>query len=607
MSSPPPIPSKQVAVYDCLSCEIFFLDRTPLVLGAAQDCNIHLGSKHFSGCRIKLSRSGKELELTRELGSPRLEINGQEFQGGLIPYHNEFSLVIGNAAFFLIRTGEDAREWAEKMKKADQKSWLLYIIEGGQEVYNDWYAKGRPHEYPSLHLTQNHSMADLLQEIGKRNWKDQTGNVYHDIAKSGFYANQFLSLAKPEDLPDAGEHRCLRCWMRFDTGNILAIHPSELGDGDKGLGEDENKRFAPSKFDRNGIPLTTDGRPCPRLACPHCRGELPPNFLQKPPYMLSIVGESSSGKSYFLTVAINQLQQNLRRGLGVSFTDGDTKGNAALSRMIARLFTPTDDPKQTYLIKTQLAGATYKEFMRYGKKVRLPAPFTYNLTKRDEGAASIVFYDNAGEHFRPSLSDEDKSNYTDHISWASGILFLFDPLQHRKLLTKIDSKLDPQVEKTLKFAALKQFDQHVILAEIHERIKNNHHMMLGENIDIPLAIVVGKHDLLEEMLPRRELKNDLFKNGAISRETIDWNSDKAYSFLDEFCPEVVSAAETISKKIKYFPASSFGMPAIEIDVIKDDKGMADCGPQPSRMHPYLVEAPLLWLLSEIEPDLLPIR
>jgi hypothetical protein len=131
--------------------------------------------------------------------------------------------------------------------------------------------------------------------------------------------------------------------------------------------------------------------------------------------------------------------------------------------------------------------------------------------------------------------------------------------------------------------------------------------MFGQTLDIPLAIVVGKHDLLDSMLPREELKKDLFINAAVSKETIDWNSNRTQAFLEEYCPEIVAAAETISEKTKYFPASSFGMPAVQLDGIKDQNGQPMYGPKPSRMHPYLVEAPLLWLLSEIEPELVPIR
>ena len=603
MATPPPIPSKQVVVYDCLSGELHQLGNKPLVLGGTTECDVQLGTKGFKGSRLKLARSGKNLELAVELGNHTLEINGSSFEGGLLPYQEEFSLAIDKLAFFLIRTGEDSQNWGEELKKAPKKSWQLRIIEGGDKQFNDWKNKKCPADYPGSYVLEERSLIELLEEVGKRNWDKQVGVVYHGRAKAGFFAKQFRSLAKPDQIADAGENRCPRCWMRFETDWVLAIHPSDQGD--EIMGESVLKRFLPSKFDHYGVPLTDTGRPCSRLACPHCRGELPPNFLEKAPHMLSIVGDSMSGKSYFLTVAVNQLQGILKRHLGVSFMDGDPVGNKALSDMVSRLFSPSEDPKDTFLIKTNLAGATFTEFRRHGKKVKLPAPFTYNLVSRDRGAASLVFYDNAGEHFRPGGTETEKSNLAEHIAWASGILFLFDPLQHRNLIRLIDSKLDPQVAMIKREAGVLKFDQNVILAEMSERLRSWRQISFGESHDVPLAIVVGKHDLLGDLLPLDQLATNVCPNGNVSAAAIDANSAATHSFLLEYCPDIVGAAEAISSNVKYFPASSFGSPAAVIAGLKNEEGKDQFGPVPNRMKPYLVEAPFLWLLSEIEPNLIP--
>lgn len=603
MPSPPPLPSKQVVVFDCLSGDVHQLGRQPLVFGGTADCDIQLGSLGFKGSRMQLSRSGKQLQLTVEQGNHILEVNGTPFGGGLIPFQEELSLVIDKLAFFFIRTGESAIEWGDNLKKTPPKSWQLRIIEGGKRQFEDWKQQDCPADFPGSHLIDGRSLKELFDEVGKRSWDHQIGIVYHDRAKAGFFAHQFLSLAKPDLIPDAGENRCPRCWMRFETGRILAIHPIDYGD--EVLGERELKRFLPSKFDSQGVPLTNVGLPCTRLACPHCRGELPPNFLEKPPHMLSIVGDSMAGKSYFLTVAVNQLQAVLRRHLKVSFTDGDPKGNDVLSKMVSRLFSPSENPKDTYLEKTQLAGATYKTFRRYGKLVKLPAPFTYNLLAQGRGAASVVFYDNAGEHFRPGFSETEKSDVSEHIAWASGILFLFDPLQHRNLLKLIDPKADPQVAMIKGEASKLRFDQDIILAEMGERLRSWRQTIFGQAHDVPLAVVLGKHDLLGDLLPVDRLEKNVCPNGSLSVGAINANSQITQDFLLDHCPDIVGAAEAISSNVKYFAASSFGSPATIIDGVKNEEGRPQFGPSPSRLIPYLVEAPFLWLLSEVEPNLVP--
>jgi hypothetical protein len=605
MPSPPPLPSKRVVVYDCLSGDIHQLGRHALSFGATDDCDIQLGSLGFKGGRMKLSRSGKQLEFTVGEGNHRIEINGAPFEGGLIPLHEEFSLAIDKIAFFLVCTGEGSIEWGEKMKRSPTTSWQLFIIEGGKKRYEEWKKKDCPKDFPDSYALKDRSLRELYDDVGIRNWEKQVGVVYHSRAKAGFFAYQFLSLAKPDQIPDAGENRCPRCWMRFETGRILAIHPSEYGDGKDGLGESELKRFLPGKFDSNGVPLTEDGQPCTRLACAHCRGELPPNFLEKPPHMLSIVGDSMAGKSYFLTVAVNQLQKLLPARLGISFTDGDPKGNETLSRMVSRLFSPSDNPGDTFLEKTALAGATYKKFRRHGKMVSLPAPFTYNLFAKGRGASSVVLYDNAGEHFRPGYSEDEKSNSAEHIAWASGILFLFDPLQHRDLIRIIDAKTDPQVAAIKSEAAKLRFDQNVILSELGERLRGWRQIAFGESHDVPLAIVLGKHDLFGDLMPIQDLATNVCPNGAVSMAAIQSNSDLTRAFLLENCPDIVGAAEAISENVKYFPASAFGAPATILEGKRDEQGKQMYGPDPNKMKPYLVEAPFLWLLSEMEPKLVP--
>jgi len=122
---------------------------------------------------------------------------------------------------------------------------------------------------------------------------------------------------------------------------------------------------------------------------------------------------------------------------------------------------------------------------------------------------------------------------------------------------------------------------------------------------VPFAIVVGKHDLLGDLLPLDQLAMDVCLKGDVSGTAIDQNSAATRAFLLEYCADIVGAAEGISSNVKYFPASSFGSPAALIDGLTTEDGRDLIGPVPGRMAPYLVEAPFLWLLSEIEPNIIP--
>jgi hypothetical protein len=273
--------------------------------------------------------------------------------------------------------------------------------------------------------------------------------------------------------------------------------------------------------------------------------------------------------------------------------------------MVAKLFSPSDDPKHLLIEKTELAGATYKEFFRHGKLVSLPAPFTYKIDSPGRGSASVIFYDNAGEHFRPGQSETEKSNFTEHIAWASGIVFLFDPLQHEGVLRKIEKGSDPQVLRMSRNAPGLNFDQNVILSEMATRLRAWTGGGVDCAFDVPLAVVLGKHDLLGKVFPESELKMEICRENALSLEIIEANSRTTCDFLLEFCPDIVAAAESVSTNVRYFPASSFGSPAIELSGVLGDSGDAMIGPDPQRRGSYLVEAPLYWLFSQFEPELIP--
>jgi hypothetical protein len=75
----------------------------------------------------------------------------------------------------------------------------------------------------------------------------------------------------------------------------------------------------------------------------------------------------------------------------------------------------------------------------------------------------------------------------------------------------------------------------------------------------------------------------------------------------EVCPQIVAGAEAISSNVKYFPVSSFGCSPEVIGYDKDPQGreIPVLSPDPAKIQPILVEIPVLWILSQIEPDLIP--
>jgi hypothetical protein len=68
--------------------------------------------------------------------------------------------------------------------------------------------------------------------------------------------------------------------------------------------------------------------------------------------------------------------------------------------------------------------------------------------------------------------------------------------------------------------------------------------------------------------------------------------------MKRICPQIVANAESISRRVLFFPVSSFGHAPVKL-------GPGDFVPDPRQLKPFEVEIPILWLLSCIEPGLVP--
>jgi len=310
-----------------------------------------------------------------------------------------------------------------------------------------------------------------------------------------------------------------------------------------------------------------------------------------------------AGKSYYLTVAIRELKRSLFRDFGLNFADADALENKALNDMITTLFTARDS-KEAILIKTQNAGITFSAGIRHGATQQLPQPFSYTVSNMDakaanaRGAFHLVLYDNAGEQFRADYDEQEKALATEHLGCSSAMLYLFDPVQHVDMQRAIGETSDPQIAKMRKIRS--RCDQDVIINEIAGRVRQWKGLGAGEKSDVPVAIVIGKYDLWEKLLPRTELFLGVCSEGKLDNERLNHNSKKVRQVMMDHCPDIVAAAELISSEVSYFPVSSFGAPAVKVD---DPR--TDIGPDPSKLKPFMVDAPLLWLISIMEPDILP--
>jgi hypothetical protein len=380
--------------------------------------------------------------------------------------------------------------------------------------------------------------------------------------------------------------------LRFDTGDVMHIAVHDSLRGDPVLGEDAQQRFLATRFNNAGQALDAMGIPTSEIACPHCRRKLPPGFLGMPHHIVSLVGDQSAGKSYFLSVLTKVFPATVYRDFGIVFQDSDPTGNAPVNDMRKGLF-GAQTPAQAKLAKTVFEGAMYERLPRQGRTVALPHPFVYTLSAEDKSReqCALIFYDNAGEHFQPGVNIVEQPG-AQHVASASGIIYLFDPFNSPEFRRAIHETNDPQMEKPI------VDQQDIILAEMRARIQIIRNLRAGEMINTPVAFVVGKCDVWLQLLNGKQLHEPLH-DGKLDRLAIEENSAIIRELLHKLCPAVVANAEALSTNLTFFFTSSFGHTPIKI-------GPGEYVPDPAKLHPVLVEVPLLWILSQICPSLIPI-
>jgi hypothetical protein len=503
----------------------------------------------------------------------------------------DHTLVIGRHLFAL-HGSSDAQKWLRGMNHSE---WFIYD-------------KGLEKKFGPVPLSV---LANALEH--RANGVENIILLCRGLSSMGFYAEQVLpylprpvsagaekpvssqKMAEPTKINiEYGEFTCPVCWLKFDRGDVMniAVHASLRGDPI--LGEEHLQRFHATRFNDRGQALDAMNIPASDMACPHCRRKLPPGFLDMPHLIFSIVGAPSSGKSYYLSVLVKILQSTLFQSFGVTFRDADPSANVILNQMKTQLFSAST-PQDALLAKTELEGAMYETLPRLGRKVPLPKPFIFNLSNpRDQAEDfSVVFYDNAGEHFEPTRNSAESPG-AQHIAAASGIFFLFDPLHNAEFKKRLTGLNDPQIEH-------KRMDQQdIILAETEVRIKSLLGLDARQKIATPLAIIVGKSDTWLHLLG--EPVEFPVHAGRLDIALVARNSARVRSLLLEICPAIVANAEAISSEVMYFAASPLGCSPVEFT---DARGVKMIGPDPARLNPRHVEIPTLWVLSRVAPSIVP--
>lgn len=605
-----------ICILNCVTGDRATFDGGSYMIGASRQADFQLNSPHCPQILCKVTKTGQAVDF--QFSSPMM-IDGSESTHFRSMPGDEHT-VAGCGQMLAFRHSGDPGQW---MAQGQDNTWHVYNSDQhdwngpfGPEFLRSWLAQFSANARKQLLLVPNgleqmgfyvHDAMDILKipppttlPAHKAAWFERYSG--DDAAPPPPQRPLHTQRAPAEPVVEEaavnseyGEFTCPICWFKFDRGDAMNVAVHNSLRGDPILGEEAMQRFHATRFNDRGQALDAMGLATSDLACPHCRRKLPPGFLDQPHHIFSIVGAPSSGKSYYLSVLIKVLQNTLFQNFGITFRDSDPSENVILTQMKTQLFS-SSTPQDAFLAKTDLEGALYETLPRQGRKVRLPKPFIFKLShpSNPENSFSMVFYDNAGEHFEPTRNSADSPG-AQHIAVASGIFFLFDPLHNTEFRAVMKGVTDPQIKNH-------RIDQQdVILAETEVRIKSLLGMDSRQRVATPLAVMVGKYDTWASLLGEEPLL-PVVVDGRVSMENIQKNSARVRTFMVRVCPSIVANAEAISSNVCYFAVSPLGCSPVEF---LDRDGTPRIGPDPKQLSPKHVEGPTLWVLTQTTPEMIP--
>ncbi len=569
--------------------DVFPVEKFPFEIGSGDGADLKLQDADLLSVHCSIENGATNgMTLQCAAGVPGIIVNAKPVQSEALAPDKDYLIMLGKATL-AIRGGKGVEDWLSVLNPA---RWKVHNLTTGQS--------DGPFSIPAIIegvRKKTHSLDELVHLEGM-----ETGLRVQQLLEGMKISMEQSPPPPPESsggaipehreiAPDKGDLTCPVCWLRFDPEDIMhvATHPELLGDFV--LGEDAPTRFYAVRFDEHNRALDPKGSPCTDMACPHCRRELPFDFISCPSRIISIVGNAQSGKSYYLAVLSKLLPDFLFRHMNAVFQDANPVGNSQLHTLRNTLF-GASSPNDAAIEKTKLEAGMYQDCLRYERKVRMPFPFIYNLSR--EGCpdrSAVVFYDNAGEHFQPGI-DINLRPGAEHVSHAVGILFMFDPFHSPEFRELMRDQGDPQLNNPV-------IDEHdVILSEMKVRVQKLRNLPGHEKVTTPLAVVLGKSDGWIHALPT-PIRTDLNADGRLNQLAVDENSATLRQFLMEKSPGVVANAESFSNSVKYFAVSSFG----HVPVAVQTKTGFTQAPDPARLKPYMTEAPVLWILSHATPYL----
>ncbi len=310
------------------------------------------------------------------------------------------------------------------------------------------------------------------------------------------------------------------------------------------------------------------GHESKKRLCPSCHSELPYTTGQADNYVFAVIGAPQAGKSHYIAVLIQELQNRIGPAMDIVLHAMDDE---TMKRYDQDFYDPIYNQRHV-IKKTQSAVATGgARPLLYLNRVSGKSFFGQEITK---SVATLVFFDTAGEDLD---SEDTMSTVSKYIYRSDGILLLIDPLQLQPVRDRlqVDARELPKINT----------ESAAILTRTIRLIEKGRPVSATERIPIPLAVAFTKFDAVRPLVDEQfQLNATARHDGGFDADDFDAINAEMMAMLDEWGQQALLNQATK----RFTDAGFFGLSAL------------GCNPhatnQIPRVIPRRIEDPFLWLL-----------
>ena len=316
-----------------------------------------------------------------------------------------------------------------------------------------------------------------------------------------------------------------------------------------------------------------------KVVCPACHNTLPESTVAGTDMIISIVGARDTGKSHFVGVIINELINRISVRFGGAMEGFDDTMQRYKEGFYKKLYVDLQKLDMTKSSTENIDNGAYRPLiftLKLKKKV---------LFKETIDSFTFVFFDTAGE----DLKDSDvMSTVNKYICKSAGIIFLLDPMQIPEVSNQLDEKTVNRASSVDWQEATRSDD---IMTRVSKMIRDDKHMKSTQKIDIPVAAVFSKFDVIAKLVPEGSTVLDTSPHCAEQQfDMTDCHNvdSEIRSLLTEWGEEsFMSQVDVNYSNHSYFAVSALGL--------NNNPGEDS---RIERPRPHRIEDPLLWILEE---------